>query len=40
MAQSSLLGFAPSVGLRLAVPFASSASPLRVPDPPDLPGAK
>ncbi|MEU7853406.1 hypothetical protein [Nonomuraea sp. NPDC049141] len=40
MAQSSLLGFAPSVGLRLAVPFAPSAPPLRVPDPPDLPGGK
>ncbi|MER6942872.1 hypothetical protein ABT294_02500 [Nonomuraea sp. NPDC000554] len=37
MAQSSLLGFAPSVGLRLAVPFAPSAPPLRVPDPPALP---
>ncbi|WP_219468597.1 hypothetical protein [Nonomuraea rhizosphaerae] len=38
MAQSSLLGFAPSVGLRVAVPFAPSAPPLRVSDPPELPG--
>jgi hypothetical protein len=37
MAQSSLLSFAPSVGLRLAVPFAPTAPPLKVATPPGLP---
>jgi hypothetical protein len=32
MAQSSLLGFAPSVGLRLVVPFAPSAPPPSLDD--------